>query len=96
MSGGSYNYLFCKGAEDLLYGQGLGDLNEMAETLLDMGYSEEAKETYAILFEVKKVREELEGRVNKISDLWKAVEYYESMDADIEAIKVEVEKLRSK
>lgn len=103
MSGGSYNYLYLKGSEDLLDGQGYEELNEMAETLLDMGYEEEAKETFSIQFEVKKTRQKgiakkasqiLEARVKKIQGVWKAVEWYQSNDSGIGYVQKEIEKYR--
>lgn len=94
MSGGSFNYLYAKDAEDLLSGQGVEELNEMGETLSDLGYEEEAKETFLIQYEVKKARQELEKRINKIKGVWKAVEWYESKDSGIEHVQKEIEKFR--
>ena len=84
MSGGSYEYLFIKDATDLLRGN--EHLQPMADRLAALGYMDAAKETNDLIVELRIVEARLEARVDRLRDVWKAVEWLDSMDSGPEAV----------
>lgn len=77
MSGGSYNYLCFKDADDIL-GR-IQDLRDMANRL-DGLCPEAAAETRAIFDGPRSLYAELEKRIERLGPLWKAVEWRDSSD----------------
>lgn len=75
MSGGSFNYLYCADASEI--GQRCGDLEEMA-TALDTLCPEAAAATREIITHIRATQPKLEA----LSDLWHAVEWWMSSDYD--------------
>ena len=81
MSGGSYNYL-CDA-------QDLGDLNahryyleEMATRLTGLGYAQDAAaETEELLALLRQWEVRATVRMRRLSDLWHAVEWWDSCDS---------------
>jgi len=95
MSGGSFNYLYCKDGEDLLNSE--EDLERMALSLEHRGYPDIALDTKSILNDVQFIKEkinELTERKNKLSEVWRAVEWTDSGDTTEKYIKKEAEKYR--
>lgn len=82
MSGGSYNYL------GLVYGDDLAellgkeaDLRAMADRLAGLGYATDAaRETEELLIMLRQWKVRAEVRVRRLSDVWKAVEWWDSSD----------------
>jgi hypothetical protein len=86
MSGGSYNYLFAKDADDLL--QSAGDLREMANRLVGLGYAEDAAtETEELVTIVNQFRVRAQVRMHRLAAVWHAVEWWDSCDAGEEGVK---------
>lgn len=81
MSGGSFNYLCHKDAQQIMDG-GLGDLREMAEALEDLGYyaKEPAERTRALYDRFNEVLNELDAEVQALAPVWKAKEWWQSCD----------------
>jgi hypothetical protein len=80
MSGGSYNYL-CHSwdLEDLLKQK--ASLSDMADRLSALGYAEDAaKETYTLLVLLRQFETRAEVHAERLRDLWKAVEWWDSAD----------------
>jgi hypothetical protein len=80
MSGGSYNYL-CHAfdLDDLL--EKRHSLREMADRLAGLGYADDAaKETEELLVLLNQWGVRAEVRRNRLADLWKAVEWWDSCD----------------
>lgn len=79
MSGGSYNYLFRDDLADLLGKE--TELREMADRLAGLGYAEDAaRETEELLTMLRQWRIRAEVRVRRLSDVWHAVEWWDSSD----------------
>jgi hypothetical protein len=74
MSGGSYNYLCFKDATDI-GGQG-EDLLKMVDRLNELGYPEISKDTE----EIAKFFLLLNEKIDKLRDVWQAVEWMDSGD----------------
>lgn len=87
MSGGSYNYL-CHALDlgDLLNKQ--SDLSEMTDRLSGLGYAEDAaEETYLLLTLLRQFETRSEVHVQRLRDLWKAVEWWDSGDSGEDRVK---------
>jgi hypothetical protein len=81
MSGGSYNYL-CSAMdlEDLLTKR--HDLDEMSTRLASLGYAQDAaRETEELLLLLRQWEIRAETRLRRLTDVWKAVEWWDSNDS---------------
>lgn len=94
MSGGSFNYLFHKEVSDLMEGQGIEDLKEMIEELEDNGFEDIAKDSITIYEDIQRIKLDLEKKLDRLSPVWRAVEYWRSADCSLDDVKKEVEKYR--
>lgn len=94
MSGGSYNYL-CHAfdLDDLL--EKRGSLQEMADRLAGLGYAEDAaKETEELLVLLNQWRVHAEVRRNRLAEVWKAVEWWDSSDCGEDGVREALAKYR--
>jgi len=81
MSGGSFDYLYCKEAGDLL--QDEGTLKEMADELARLGYAADAAlETQALLLEIRAARNRIASSIDRLSPVWRGLEWWKSCDTD--------------
>lgn len=80
MSGGSYNYLgTVSDLADLLSHE--SDLRDMADRLAGLGYAEDAaQETEELLTMLRQWKVRAEVRIRRLSDVWHAVEWWDSCD----------------
>ena len=80
MSGGSFDYLCFKEAGDLL-GNDDANLQEMADALAELGYARDAaKETQTLLLEIRAIRNRLQATLDRLSPVWKGMEWWRSCD----------------
>jgi hypothetical protein len=95
MSGGSFNYLYAKGADDLVGHNGRADLEDMVDALAALGYAEDAaKESMAILAEVRAAEVRIQAMLDRLSPVWRAMEWWRSYDSDEEGVKRALAKYR--
>lgn len=81
MSGGSYEYLCFKDAADLL--EASEQLRAMADRLKGVGHADDAaRETEDIIATVEQFQESLNARITRISEVWRAVEWWDSGDTN--------------
>ena len=93
MSGGSYNYLCFRDADELVERE--KDLQEMADRLAELGYADDAaKETQDILLTVRQFKNRIQTSIDRISDVWKAVEWTDSCDSTENSIKKALDEYR--
>ena len=86
MSGGSYNYLFCKSGDDLV--DIPGDLEAMAERLEKLGWAEDAaRETEELILILRQAQVRTSLRIHRFMDIWHAVEWWDSGDSGEERVK---------
>lgn len=78
MSGGSYDYLFCKSPDELM--NSLDALERMTDALVSLGYSEPAAETYEVIKVLKQAELRVSVSSQRLSEVWRSVEWYESGD----------------
>jgi len=94
MSGGSYNYLFT--AQDLedLHNRRF-DLEEMATRLAGLGYAQDAaRETEELLLLFRQWEVRAEARMRRLSDVWHAVEWWDSNDSSEDRVHEALAKYR--
>lgn len=92
MSGGSYDYLCFKDTDDLFNFR--HQLHNMRDRLTDMGYMDAAKETESILLILDQVEVRLQARLDRLSPIWHAVEWYDSNDWGKESVEEAIKKYR--
>jgi|SRR5690606_26405658 len=94
MSGGSYNYLYSKSSEDLFEYGTTETLDAMATRLIELGHVDVAKETLQLkqIIIQSKVRAEVISE--RLSDVWKSVEWYDSADRGIDSVDKAISKYR--
>lgn len=78
MSGGSFNYLCYVTTDDIF--ERLEDLEYMAAALQDADCEDGAKETLHIKYAIEHFQTRMQVRLERLQDLWKAVEWEKSCD----------------
>lgn len=78
MSGGSFNYLCFVDQHDIT--ERLSDLEDMAAALEAAGCEDGAKETLHIKYSIEHFHTRMRVRLERIQDLWKAIEWERSCD----------------
>lgn len=93
MSGGSYDYLYCKEPaemfENVLY------IDDMAATLTKLNYLDVARDMTRLSEYIKTAYNRIEVLSVQLRPVMKAVEWYESADYSKENVKEAVEKYRN-
>lgn len=93
MSGGSYDYLYCKEPaemfEKVLY------IDDMAATLTKLNYLDVARDMTRLSEYIKTAYNRIEVLSEQLKPVMKAVEYYEDCDFSEENVKEAVEKYRN-
>lgn len=94
MSGGSYNYLFTvQDLEDLQAKR--GSLEDMAERLAELGYAQDAaRETEELLLLFRQWETRAQVRIRRLTDVWHAVEWWDSNDGSEEDVRQTLAKYR--
>ena len=80
MSGGSYNYLCFKDGTDI--GSHGEELNKMVVRLKELNYPAIANDTE----EIADFFLQLNEKIDKLRDVWQAVEWHDSGDSSIENV----------
>ena len=87
MSGGSYEYLCFKEADDLMNAQ--RTIQAMADRLAGLGYAEDAAlETTDLLLVIRQATVAIEARKRRLERVWRAVEWWDSCDSSEEDVKL--------
>lgn len=94
MSGGSFNYLCYREADDLINSQ--DDLESMRNALIKYGYEDIAKDTQRLIEYIKSARCTIETLGNMLEPVFHAVEWYESGDYGKDTMIKVLEKYRRK
>ena len=99
MSGGSFNYLYSKEAEEWLSGNLDETAEDMRAELTELGYDDAAKAVGEILARGMEIRraidDDLGTRTWRLRDVFKAVEWYRSADWGLDRVKDAVEDWRA-
>lgn len=94
MSGGSFNYLYCKDIEDLMNSE--RDLADMREILIKYGYEDIAKDAQRLIEYIKSAKCTIGTLAEMLEPVFHAVEWYESADYSKETMIKVLEKYRNK
>lgn len=94
MSGGSFNYLCYKETLSEL-SERICDLEDMRECLVKYGYDDIAKDTQRLIEYIKSAKVRVETLAEMLSDVFHAVEWYESGDIGMDSMQREFEKYRN-
>lgn len=79
MSGGSFDYLCFKDADELL--EHLDTIQEMADELAKLGYANDAaKETQTLLLNYRAFLNRSQTALERLQPVWKAMEWWHSSD----------------
>ena len=83
MSGGSYDYLYSREPEELIYK--IEDMKKMRDRLIEFGFNDCAEWTQRIINQVEKFDIVLRTMKDEIEDIWRDIEWIDSGDgADID------------
>ena len=81
MSGGSYDYIYSKDLSELLSMQNA--IESMRDRLAGLCYAEDAaKETQELLLSLRQWDVQFKVYMERLSPVWKAIEWWDSMDSD--------------
>lgn len=94
MSGGSWNYLFCKDIDELMNGSSTELLQDMVDRLNSAGFKDVAKDTQRLVEYIKSASIRIETLFEALSPVFKAVEWFDSGDWGEETLNNEILKYR--
>ena len=95
MSGGSYNYLCFKTPAELMAYEMEDPLAWMIDRLAKLGYAKDAaQESMAVLAELRAAKVRVGVMADRLSDIWRAVEWWDSGDSGEDILKLELAKYR--
>lgn len=85
MSGGSFNYL-CNQFEPEKLFEYDGELSRMAGLLTTLEHADAAGETEDVIAEIAAFRRRVTRRMNRLRDVWHAVEWWQSCDWGVDQV----------
>ena len=94
MSGGSWDYLYCKDVDELMNGSAIELLQDMSDRLVALGYTDVAEDTQRLTEYIKSANIRIETLFEMLSPVFKAVEWFDSGDYGKETLNNEVLKYR--
>jgi hypothetical protein len=93
MSGGSYEYICYKNADEI--GSMEEQIQRMADRLAALGYADDAaNETMETLKEIQESRNRIQTRLDRLRDVWKSVEWWDNCDTSEDGLKDALSKYR--
>jgi hypothetical protein len=95
MSGGSWNYLYCKEIDELMNGSSTELLQDMVDRLNSAGFKDVAKDTQRLVEYIKSASIRIETLFETLSPVFKAVEWFDSGDWGKETLNNEILKYRN-
>ena len=93
MSGGSFDYLFCKEVPEIM--THVSDIEDMSEICLRLGYVDVAKDLTRLAEYSKSAWNRIEVLHGQLAKVMRAVEWYESADIGANDLKIAIEKYRT-
>lgn len=96
MSGGSYDYLFCKETCELFNYRNIRTLEEMESRFLGLGYDDIAKDFRRLIEYIKSANNRVEVLGNQLNNLMHDIEWYDSGDIGEDTLAKRVEEYRTK
>ena len=96
MSGGSYDYLFCKETCELFNYSNIRALEEMEYRFLELGYDDVAKDFRRLIEYIKSANNRVEVLGNQLNGMMHDIEWYDSGDIGKVTLAKRVEEYRTK
>lgn len=93
MSGGSYSYL-CYASFPEILGR-VEDMKTIERRLIDLGAKDIAKDVRNLINYCEDVRQTIDCACEQLSDVFRAVEWFDSYDIGEDAMKTRLEKYRN-
>ena len=94
MSGGSYDYLYCKDCDELFAYSNIRTLEEMESRFLDLGYEDVAKDFRRLIEYIKSANNRVEVLGGQLNEMMHDIEWYDSGDIGADTLAERVEKYR--
>ena len=94
MSGGSYDYLFCKECHELFAYHNIRTLEEMETRFLELGYDDVAKDFRRLIEYIKSANNRVEVLGGQLNEMMHDIEWYDSGDIGADTLAKRVEKYR--
>ena len=94
MSGGSYDYLYCKDCDELFTYSSIRTLEEMESRFLELGYEDVAKDFRRLIEYIKSANNRVEVLSEQLNELMHDIEWYDSGDIGADTLAERVEEYR--
>jgi len=94
MSGGSYDYLYCKECDELFTYSSIRTLEEMESRFLELGYEDVAKDFRRLIEYIKSANNRVEVLGGQLNEMMHDIEWYDSGDIGADTLAKKVEKYR--
>lgn len=94
MSGGSHNYLCYTQTHELMLDGKIDDMEEMEQTLIEMGYTDIAKDVRRLIEYCKSAEIRIGVLFEQLEDVFHDIEWYHSADIGEETLIKRLEKYR--
>lgn len=94
MSGGSYDYLYCKECHELFAYSNVRTLEEMESRFLELGYEDVAKDFRRLIEYIKSANNRVEVLGGQLNEMMHDIEWYDSGDIGADTLAERVEKYR--
>lgn len=95
MSGGSFNYLFCKECHELFEKRNVSELEDMERELMQLGYDDVAKDFRRLIEYIKSARNRVGVLAEMLNPIMHDIEWYCSGDIGEDTLAKTIEKYRN-
>ena len=95
MSGGSFNYLYCKDTEEFFSLDNIDYLTDMAVILKKEGYEDVSKDVFRLIRYIKSARTEVKILRKQLKDVMRSVEWFDCGDFGPDTLREHIEMYRS-
>lgn len=96
MSGGSYDYLYCKEAHELFEYNNIRTLTEMEQRFLELDYEDIARDFRRLIEYIKSANNRVQVLAEHLNELMHDIEWYDSCDIGEETLVKSVERYRQR
>ena len=94
MSGGSYDYLYCKETEAFFKLDNINYLSDMADMLLKEGYEDVSRDVVRLIEYIKSAWFRVDVLREQLSDVMRSVEWFDSGDFGRDTLREHIEMYR--
>lgn len=95
MSGGSFNYLFCKEWHELFEKHNVSELENMERELMQLGYDDVARDFRRLIEYIKSAQNRVDVLAEMLNPIMHDIEWYCSGDIGEDTLAKTIEKYRN-